>query len=103
LPDDNQFKERSTVQKRKIAPKERLLLPETQLLMKEIAGSLTIDRHSFDKDFFMRYTASVSGFEQQIVANANYVVYGRRGAGKSSEGAVPFMFAPLDARSMTCG
>jgi Cdc6-like AAA superfamily ATPase len=84
LPDDNQFKDRATVQRRKSAPKQRLILPETQLLRREIAQSLTFDRNSFNEDFFSRYTASVTGFEQQITANANYVVYGRRGAGKSS-------------------
>lgn len=84
LPEDNQFKERSTVQKRKAAPKERLLLPETLFLKNEISESLTIDSHSFEKNFFSRYTASVTGYEQQITAKANYVVYGRRGAGKSS-------------------
>lgn len=84
LSQDNHFKERSTVQKRKAAPKARLQLPETQLLKNEIAESLTIDRHSFENDFFARYTTSVAGFETQITAKANYVVYGRRGAGKSS-------------------
>jgi Cdc6-like AAA superfamily ATPase len=84
LSEENQFKERSTVMKRKAAPKERLLLPETRVLKNEIAESLTIDRHSFSKDFFSRYTASVTGVEQEITAKANYVVYGRRGAGKSS-------------------
>jgi hypothetical protein len=84
LSEDNQFKERSTVQKRKSAPKQRLLIPETLFLKNEISESLTIDSHSFEKNFFSRYTASVTGYEQQITAKANYVVYGRRGAGKSS-------------------
>ncbi len=84
LPEGNLFKERATVQKRKAAPRLRLLLPETRLLKNEIAESLTIDRHSFGKNFFLRYTPSVTGFEQQITAKANYAVYGRRGAGKSS-------------------
>lgn len=84
LSDDNYFKTRAIVQKRKAAPKNRLQLPEVQLLKKEISQSLTIDRHSFDQDFFSRYTASVVGLEQQITAHSNYVVYGRRGAGKSS-------------------
>jgi hypothetical protein len=84
LPDDHAFKDRSTIQKRKSAPKDRLLLPETRLLRNEIAESLTIDRNSVNKNFFTRYTTSVSGFEQQITAKANYIVYGRRGAGKSS-------------------
>lgn len=81
---DSYFKDRSTVQPRKVSPKERLALPETQILKKVIAESLTIDRHSFNEDFFSRYTASVATLEQQITTKANFVVYGRRGAGKSS-------------------
>lgn len=84
LDDENYFKERSTIQRRKGSPKTRLQLPETQLLRNEIAQNLTVDQHSFDDDFFVRYTPSVSGLEQQITAKANFVVYGRRGAGKSS-------------------
>jgi hypothetical protein len=84
LPSENPFKERSTVQKRKAAPEHRLKLPETDLLKNEIAGSLTIDKNSFGPNFFSHYTRSVAGFEQQITAKANYAVYGRRGAGKSS-------------------
>lgn len=84
LLEENVFKDRSTVQPRKSAPKDRLLLPETQLLKKVIAESLTIDRNSFNEDFFSRYTASVTALEQQITTSANFIVYGRRGAGKSS-------------------
>ncbi|MDP2111748.1 MAG: ATP-binding protein [Thiobacillus sp.] len=84
LPEENHFKERSAVQTRRASPKARLLLPETQLLKKVIAESLTIDRNSFNDDFFSHYTASVTALEQQISTNANFVVYGRRGAGKSS-------------------
>lgn len=84
LPEDNPFKERSTVQARRTSPKNRLLLPETQMLKRVIGESLTIDRNSFNEDFFSRYTASVTALEQQITTNANYVIYGRRGAGKSS-------------------
>jgi hypothetical protein len=84
LPEENVFKERSTVQQRRTAPKQRLLLPETQLLRKNIAETLTIDKNSFNDDFFARYTTSVTALEQQITTKANFVVYGRRGAGKSS-------------------
>lgn len=54
------------------------------MLRKVIAESLTIDKNSFNNDFFARYTPSVSALEQQITTRANFVVYGRRGAGKSS-------------------
>lgn len=84
LPDDNPLKGRAAVQSRKSAPRNRLLLPETQLLKKVITESLTIDKNSFNDDFFSRYTASVTGLEQLVTTKSNFVVYGRRGAGKSS-------------------
>lgn len=84
LSEDNPYKDRVAIQKRRSAPKARLSMPETQLLKNEIAESLTFDRHSFDQNFFARYTASVTSFEQQITSKANFAIYGRRGAGKSS-------------------
>ena len=84
LDDDNIFKDRCIVSPRKAAPKSRLLLPETQLLKKTITESLTVDRNSFKDDFFTRYTKSVTALEQQITTKANFIVFGRRGAGKSS-------------------
>lgn len=84
LSEDDPFKTRCTVKARKAAPKNRLLLPETQLLKKAITESLTVDRNSFNDDFFARYTKSVTSLEQQITTRANFVVFGRRGAGKSS-------------------
>ncbi|MCW2275471.1 AAA family ATPase [Rhodoblastus acidophilus] len=84
IPPDNPFKDRTAILKRKKAPEQRLSLPEARMLKMEIAECLTIDRHSFDGDFFSRYTPSVFDLEQQIITRANYIVYGRRGAGKSS-------------------
>lgn len=84
LAEENPLKGRSTVQRRKKAAANRLALPETQMLKKVIAESLTIDKNSFNEDFFSRYTASVTGLEQQVTTRANFVVYGRRGSGKSS-------------------
>lgn len=84
LDDDNLFKDRCIVSSRKTAPKNRLLLPETQLLKKTITESLTVDRNSFEDDFFSRYTKSVTALEQLITTKANFIVFGRRGAGKSS-------------------
>lgn len=84
LPEDNVFKERTAIQKRSSAPTSRLELPETKRLQTEISENLTFTRDSFDSDFFTRYTPSMTGAELQIVAKANYAVYGRRGAGKSS-------------------
>lgn len=84
LDDNNPFRERATIIRRPRAPANRLSLPEAKLLRSAIAESLTIDRHSFEEDFFSRYTSSVTNFEDQINTNANYIVYGRRGSGKSS-------------------
>ncbi|MEY4353324.1 MAG: hypothetical protein RLZZ609_1565 [Cyanobacteriota bacterium] len=57
---------------------------ETRLFLKSLAESLTASRYSFQEDFFSRYITSVSGAEDKIVAAAHHIVYGRRGAGKSS-------------------
>ncbi|MCZ8312989.1 MAG: ATP-binding protein [Magnetospirillum sp.] len=84
LSEQNIFRYRSSVGRRKIAPANRLQMPETRMLTKEISESLTIDQHSFGDEFFNRYTASVTDFEQVVTARSNYLLYGRRGAGKSS-------------------
>jgi hypothetical protein len=72
----------STVQKR--TPSNRLQSPEARYFLRILAESLNINRFSFKEDFFARYTNSVSNAEAQIIASANHIVYGRRGAGKSS-------------------
>lgn len=57
--------------------------PEVKLLLKQLAESQTVHRHSFGDDLSSRYIETVSGAEEQIVSNANHIVFGRRGAGKS--------------------
>lgn len=81
---ENPFRERAAIQRRQAAPPDRLALPETQLLKATLAASLTVDRYTFGDDFFGRYIQSVLGVESQIVSDANFIVYGRRGSGKSS-------------------
>ena len=56
---------------------------EIGLLLRVLTESQNVNRYSFPNDFFARYTNSVSGAETQIVSNANHIVLGRRGAGKS--------------------
>ncbi|WP_332688820.1 hypothetical protein [Devosia sp.] len=56
---------------------------EGKYLVKVLSETLNVNRFTFGDDFFSRYTKSVAGAETQIVANANHVVLGRRGAGKS--------------------
>jgi hypothetical protein len=57
---------------------------EGRLLLRTLSESLNVSRHTFGEDFFTRYTKSVFGAESQITADANHIVFGRRGAGKSS-------------------
>lgn len=72
----------STIRRR--TPTNRLQSPEAKYLLRTLAESLTISPQSFKEDFFARYTKSVSNAEAQVTALANHIVYGRRGAGKSS-------------------
>ncbi len=57
--------------------------PEVRLLLKLLSESQTVNRHSFGDELSSRYIETVSGAEEQIVSNANHIVFGRRGAGKS--------------------
>ena len=69
---------------KKTSKNNLLTSAEGQLFLRTLSESLNINRHSFKDDFFSRYTKSVFGAEEQIAAAANHIVYGRRGAGKSS-------------------
>jgi hypothetical protein len=71
-----------TIEKR--IPRNRLQSAEAQYFLQTLSESLNISRFSFKEDFFARYTKSVSNAEAQITAAANHIVFGRRGAGKSS-------------------
>ncbi len=73
---------RVTLQKAR--PPNLLQSAEGRLLLRTLSESLNINKDSFKDDFFIRYTKSVSGAEEQIAAAANHIVFGRRGAGKSS-------------------
>lgn len=81
---DNPFVDRVAVTSRVSKPKNVVEIPEAKILQKELSESLTVDRNTFGEDFNSRYTASVTDHEVNIIGNANYVVYGRRGSGKSS-------------------
>lgn len=56
---------------------------EGKAFVQSLSESLNVNRYSVEKDFMARYTPSVANAESQIVASANHIVYGRRGAGKS--------------------
>lgn len=84
LEEDSEFKDKIISGKRRTKPASRLSIPETKLFRREISESLTVDKNTFGTEFLERYTPSVSNFEEVIISNANCIVYGRRGAGKSS-------------------
>lgn len=84
LEENHPFKDHISVSPRKKRPSNVLDIPETALLQKELAASLTVDRNTFGDDFLDRYTPSVTDLEKQIVVHTNHMVYGRRGSGKSS-------------------
>ena len=84
LPSENPYKEKTTLKQRIVKSNNRLQLPETQYLRTILSESLTATQYSFADNFFDRYIRSVSGDEEKIVSQSNHIVYGRRGAGKSS-------------------
>src|SRR5450759_1031881 len=73
-----------TVTTQKRTRRNRLQSAEAKYFLQTLSESLNISRFSFKEDFFARYTKSVSNAEAQITAAANHIVFGRRGAGKSS-------------------
>jgi hypothetical protein len=85
LPQGEIFENRATIMRLKPTPGDRLVLPESRLLRSKLAESLTVDRYSFEAgDFIDRYIRSVFGLEEQVHANGNHALFGRRGSGKSS-------------------
>ncbi|WP_442775468.1 ATP-binding protein [Sphaerotilus montanus] len=84
IPCENKYKDKLSLIKRAKKSDDILLIPEVQLLQREISASLTVDKYTFGDEFLKRYTPSVTELEKQIVVSANHVVYGRRGSGKSS-------------------
>ncbi len=57
---------------------------EVDILQNIISESLTIGRGSLKSDFYKKFIPSVGGEEKRITSKTNNIVYGRRGAGKSS-------------------
>lgn len=82
LPAEHPFAGRISVRQRR--RRAQLSDPEPRLLQQTLAGSATSDRHSFQGDLAELYIPTGSGAEGQIVADGNHLVFGRRGAGKSS-------------------
>jgi Cdc6-like AAA superfamily ATPase len=57
---------------------------EIDILQNLISESLTIGRDSLKSDFYKHFIPFVGGEEKRISSMTNSIVYGRRGAGKSS-------------------
>ena len=57
---------------------------ETQILQRLISESLTVGRSTLQSDFYDKFIPFLGGEEGRIYSRANHVVFGRRGAGKSS-------------------
>lgn len=68
---------------KKSAPDNPLVAPEGVLFLRTLSESQNVNRYTFGENFFDRYTPSATNAESQIMAEANSIVLGRRGAGKS--------------------
>jgi hypothetical protein len=69
---------------REAKPSSWLHSPETQILQRLISESLTVGRSTLESDFHEQFIPFLGGEEGRIYSKANHVVFGRRGAGKSS-------------------
>jgi GTPase SAR1 family protein len=57
---------------------------EVQLLQRILTQSLTVGKATLDSTFHKKFIPFLGGEERRIYSEANHVVFGRRGAGKSS-------------------
>ncbi len=67
-----------------VIPKSWLKSNEIQLLQRILSESLTVGKATLDSDFHKKFIPFLGGEERRIYSEANHVVFGRRGAGKSS-------------------
>lgn len=79
---DNEFSTRVFLKQSR--PVSWLQSSETQILQRLLAESLTVGRSSLKSPFFRRSAFVVGGEEQRVYSETNHVIFGRRGAGKSS-------------------
>ncbi|EMI15476.1 hypothetical protein RMSM_07598 [Rhodopirellula maiorica SM1] len=82
LEEDHPFSDRIFLRQK--TPDAWLRSTETQLLEKLISESLTVGRSTLDSEYHKKFIPFLGGEERQIFSDANHVVFGRRGAGKSS-------------------
>lgn len=69
---------------REVRPQSWLRSSEAQMLQRLLAESLTIGKSTLRSEFHQRFMPFLGGEERRIYSRANHVVFGRRGAGKSS-------------------
>lgn len=69
---------------RESPPAAWLLSHETQIFQRLISESLTVGRSTLQTDFHEKFIPFLGGEERRIYSETNHVVFGRRGAGKSS-------------------
>ena len=67
-----------------VKPKPWLRSLEIQLLQRIFSESITVGKATLDLDFHRKVIPFLGGEERRIYSEANHVVFGRRGAGKSS-------------------
>jgi hypothetical protein len=106
LPAEHAFAGRIFIRQRKVG-RTSLRDPEARLLQRTLASAVTSDRHSFRGEFLDLYIPTVSRAEDLILSEGNHIVFGRRGAGKSSllvyalrrleEDRLPFAWVDMQA------
>lgn len=69
---------------REKSPKVWLQSQESQILQRLLAQSLTVGRSTLESDFHQKFIPFLGGEERRIYSETNHIVFGRRGAGKSS-------------------
>lgn len=84
LGPDHALSGRIVLQQRRTGGRTSLNDAEARLLQRTLASAVTSDRHSFRGEFFDLYIPTVSRAEDQVLSERNNIVFGRRGAGKSS-------------------
>lgn len=65
-------------------PKSFLRSLEGQILQTIISESLTVGKANLESDFYRKFIPFLGGEERKIYSKANHIIFGRRGAGKSS-------------------
>lgn len=69
---------------RKVAPATWLRSIEAETLQRVISDTITIGKSNLSSPYYRQLIPFLGGEERRILAESNHIVYGRRGAGKSS-------------------